>query len=174
VGDPRSLWHEESSSRSAIDAASFNSSIFSGKSHDAAIELSELKRSRVSRLESAVRRSGSEANDMQISSPGMTMPGDGPKRRRSSRASGLITVSPSQRIAHRPALGACDFDCVQYPAYVVPDYTGFGEAGESEDQFTDRMARDLGDLIQKEDPIPCAAYLRNPIMGAGASSSRPR
>jgi 4-aminobutyrate--pyruvate transaminase len=48
-----------------------------------------------------------------------------------------------------------------------PHFYRFGEAGESEDAFTDRMARDLDELIQKEGPDTVAAFIAEPVMGAG-------
>jgi 4-aminobutyrate--pyruvate transaminase len=48
-----------------------------------------------------------------------------------------------------------------------PHYYRYAEAGESEDQFTDRMAKDLDDLIQREGPDTVAAFIAEPIMGAG-------
>ncbi|MDH3742327.1 MAG: aminotransferase class III-fold pyridoxal phosphate-dependent enzyme, partial [Hyphomicrobiales bacterium] len=37
----------------------------------------------------------------------------------------------------------------------------------TEDEFTDRMAKDLDDLIQSEGPETVAAFIAEPIMGAG-------
>ena len=37
----------------------------------------------------------------------------------------------------------------------------------SEEAFADRMAKDLDDLIQKEGPDTIAAFLAEPVMGAG-------
>jgi 4-aminobutyrate--pyruvate transaminase len=48
-----------------------------------------------------------------------------------------------------------------------PHYYRFGEAGESEEAFADRMARDLEDLIDREGPDTIAAFIAEPIMGAG-------
>jgi 4-aminobutyrate---pyruvate transaminase len=48
-----------------------------------------------------------------------------------------------------------------------PHFYRFGEAGESEDEFTDRMARELDELIQSEGPETVAAFIAEPVMGAG-------
>jgi 4-aminobutyrate--pyruvate transaminase len=48
-----------------------------------------------------------------------------------------------------------------------PHYYRFGEAGETEEQFADRMAKDLDDLIQREGPDTIAAFIAEPVMGAG-------
>ena len=42
-----------------------------------------------------------------------------------------------------------------------------GQEGETEEQFTDRMAKDLDDLIQREGPETIAAFIAEPVMGAG-------
>ncbi len=48
-----------------------------------------------------------------------------------------------------------------------PHYYRYGQAGESEEQFADRMAKELDDLIQREGPETVAAFIAEPIMGAG-------
>jgi 4-aminobutyrate--pyruvate transaminase len=48
-----------------------------------------------------------------------------------------------------------------------PHYYRFGQAGESEEQFASRMAASLEALIEKEGPETVAAFIAEPIMGAG-------
>ncbi len=48
-----------------------------------------------------------------------------------------------------------------------PHYYRFGEAGESEEDFATRMAQDLENLILEEGPETVAAFIGEPIMGAG-------
>jgi 4-aminobutyrate---pyruvate transaminase len=48
-----------------------------------------------------------------------------------------------------------------------PHFYRGGVDGETEDQFTDRMAQDLDDLIQHEGPDTIAAFIAEPVMGAG-------
>ncbi|HXQ41835.1 MAG TPA: aspartate aminotransferase family protein [Candidatus Udaeobacter sp.] len=48
-----------------------------------------------------------------------------------------------------------------------PHYYRFGQAGESEEQFASRMAASLEALIEKEGPDTIAAFIAEPIMGAG-------
>ena len=48
-----------------------------------------------------------------------------------------------------------------------PHYYRFGEDGESETEFTDRMVADLEALIEREGPQTVAAFIAEPIMGAG-------
>ena len=48
-----------------------------------------------------------------------------------------------------------------------PHYYRFGQPGESEEQFASRMAASLEALIEKEGPETIAAFIAEPIMGAG-------
>ncbi|MEQ8356462.1 MAG: aspartate aminotransferase family protein [Kiloniellaceae bacterium] len=62
-----------------------------------------------------------------------------------------------------------DFD-VPIPNIIhtgAPHYYRFAEDGESEADFTDRMARELEELILKEGPETVAAFIGEPLQGAG-------
>ncbi len=48
-----------------------------------------------------------------------------------------------------------------------PHYYRFGKPGESEEQFATRMADSLDQMIQAEGPDTVAAFIAEPIMGAG-------
>jgi len=48
-----------------------------------------------------------------------------------------------------------------------PHYYRFGQPGESEEDFATRMAADLEQMIQDEGPDTVAAFIGEPIMGAG-------
>ena len=48
-----------------------------------------------------------------------------------------------------------------------PSYVHFGEDGESEEDFTARMLKDLEDLILSEGPETVAAFWGEPVIGAG-------
>jgi 4-aminobutyrate--pyruvate transaminase len=48
-----------------------------------------------------------------------------------------------------------------------PHYYHFGAAGESEEAFATRMADNLEALIQREGPETVAAFIAEPVMGAG-------
>ena len=48
-----------------------------------------------------------------------------------------------------------------------PHFYRYGQEGETEEQFASRMAQDLEDLILREDPETCAAFIAEPVMGAG-------
>jgi 4-aminobutyrate--pyruvate transaminase len=48
-----------------------------------------------------------------------------------------------------------------------PHHYRFGLEGESEEEFTHRVARSLRDLIEREGPDTIAAFIAEPVMGAG-------
>lgn len=48
-----------------------------------------------------------------------------------------------------------------------PHYYRFGKDGESEEEFATRMANELEELILKEGPDTVAAFIAEPVMGAG-------
>jgi 4-aminobutyrate--pyruvate transaminase len=48
-----------------------------------------------------------------------------------------------------------------------PQFYRFGKPGESEEQFATRMAESLEAMIQREGPETVAAFIAEPVMGAG-------
>ena len=48
-----------------------------------------------------------------------------------------------------------------------PHYYRFAQPGESEEAFSTRLAKSLDDLIQREGPDTVAAFIAEPVMGAG-------
>jgi 4-aminobutyrate--pyruvate transaminase len=148
-------------------------SIFSGKSHDSAIELSEKLKELAPCPTSKVLfgGSGSEANDMQIKLTWYMSNAKGlPKKKKiisRQRAYHGVTIA-SASLTGLPWVHA-DFDLpiANILHTSCPHYYRFAEEGETEDQFTDRLAKDLDDLMQKEGPETVAAFIAEPIMGAG-------
>ncbi|HEY8288330.1 MAG TPA: aminotransferase [Acetobacteraceae bacterium] len=55
-----------------------------------------------------------------------------------------------------------------------PHYYRHHEEGESEEQFATRMADALEQLILREGPETCAAFIAEPVMGAGGGLTPPR
>jgi len=55
-----------------------------------------------------------------------------------------------------------------------PHHYRFGKPGESEEDFATRMAADLEQMIQSEGPDTIAAFIGEPIMGAGGVLVPPR
>lgn len=147
--------------------------IFGGKSHDPAIALAEKLKEISPAPASKVffTSSGSEANDTQIklawyynNARGLTQ-----KKKIISRQRGYhgVTIA-SASLTGLPANHA-DFDLpidgIVHTA--CPHYYREAQDGESEIEFSTRMANELDDLIQREGPDTIAAFIAEPVMGAG-------
>ena len=149
------------------------SNVFGGKSHDGAIELSEKLKEIAPCPTSKILfgTSGSDANDMQMKLTWYynNARGKPEKKKIISRvrgyhgvtiASGSLTGLPTVHMDFDlPIRNVLHTSCPHF-------YRGSAE-GETEDQFTDRMAQDLDDLIQREGPDTVAAFIAEPVMGAG-------
>jgi len=148
-------------------------SVFSGKSHDAAIELSEKLKEIAPCPASKVLfgGSGSEANDMQIKLTWYMNNAKGrPKKKKiisRQRAYHGVTIASASLTGLPWVHSDFDLPIANILHTSCPHYYRFGEAGESEEQFAERMAKDLDELIQKEGPDTVAAFIAEPIMGAG-------
>jgi 4-aminobutyrate--pyruvate transaminase len=55
-----------------------------------------------------------------------------------------------------------------------PHHYRFAEAGESEEAFATRLAAELDEMIQREGPETVAAFIAEPVMGAGGVIVPPR
>ncbi len=147
--------------------------IFGGKSHDPAIELAEqlkeLAPMEVSKVFFAC--SGSEANDTQIKLMWYYNNAIGrPERKKIiSRIKGYhgVTIA-SASLTGLPANHA-DFD-LPLPQMLhtdCPHHYRFAEDGESEQEFSTRMAENLEKMILEEGPETVCAFIAEPVMGAG-------
>jgi 4-aminobutyrate--pyruvate transaminase len=147
--------------------------LFNGKSHDGAIELAEKLKEIAPCPTSKVFfcNSGSEANDTQVKLTWYMNNALGRPRKKKiiSRlkayhgvtiASASLTGLPNNQI---------DFD-VPIPGILhtsCPHHYRFAHAGESEEDFATRLAGDLDALILREEPETVAAFIAEPVMGAG-------
>jgi 4-aminobutyrate--pyruvate transaminase len=153
---------------------------FASKAHDTAIDLAErligLLPVRMSKV--FFNNSGSEANDTAVKLVWYYNNARGRYRKKKiiSRVRGYhgITVASASLTgiltAHR------DFD-LPLPAIRhadCPDYYRYAKAGESEETFATRMAESLEQQIIREDPDTVAAFIAEPIMGAGGVVLPPR
>ena len=149
------------------------SSMFTGKSHEPAIELAEKLKEIAPGSPSKVLFSsgGSDANDMQVKLTWYYNNARGMPQKKKiisrMRAYHGITVA-SGSLTGLPAIHT-DFDLpIKNVVYTsCPDFYRGAAEGETEDQFTDRMASELEALIQKERPDTVAAFIAEPVMGAG-------
>ncbi len=55
-----------------------------------------------------------------------------------------------------------------------PHYFRFGEAGETEEQYTDRLIAELEDVIAREGPETVAAFIAEPVIGTGGVLLAPK
>lgn len=147
--------------------------LFGSKSHEPAIELAEQLKELVPAPASKIffTSSGSEANDTQIKLQWYYNNARGkPKKKKIiGRQRGYHGVTIAAASLTGLPIFHKDFD-VPLPGFVhadCPHYYQGAEAGESEEAFADRMAANLEDLIEREDPETIAAFIAEPVQGAG-------
>ena len=114
--------------------------------------------------------SGSEANDTMIKMLWMLnkIKGNPQKRKIITRINGYhgvtlgatsMTGKPYNEVFQLPLDGFIHADC--------PHYWKFAKENETEEDFTNRMAKNLEDLILREDPETIAGFVAEPVQGAG-------
>ena len=146
---------------------------FSGKSHDGVIELSEkLKEiSPVPASKVLFGTSGSEANDMQIKLSWYYNNARGKPQKKKiisrMRAYHGVTIASASLTGLPWVHNDFDLPIARVVHTSCPHYYRFGQDGETEEQFSARMAQDLEDLIDREGPDTIAAFIAEPVMGAG-------
>jgi 4-aminobutyrate--pyruvate transaminase len=147
--------------------------LFSGRSHDPAIELAEKLKEIAPVPISKVFfcNSGSEANDTQMKLVWYMNNALGRPRKKKivsrMRAYHGVTVGSASLtglpVNHAdfdlPIAGVVHAECPHYYRNAID--------GESEEDFATRMAAQLEELIIREDPDTVAAFIAEPVMGAG-------
>ncbi|MCV9940343.1 aspartate aminotransferase family protein [Boseaceae bacterium BT-24-1] len=153
--------------------------LFSGRSHDPAIELAEKLKEIAPVPISKVfyGASGSDANDTQVKLVWYMNNALGrPKKKKIiSRLKGYhgVTVA-SASLTGLPA-NHTDFD-LPLPGILhtsCPHHYRFAQPGESELDFSARLAAELDEMIQREGPDTVAAFIAEPVMGAGGAVTPP-
>lgn len=151
------------------------SHVFGGKSHERAADLAERLKAIAPHAASKVLfcGSGSEANDQQMKLVWYynNARGKPEKKKFISRLRGYhgVTVASASLTGlpanHNdfdlPISGVLHTDC--------PHYYRYAEEGESEDAFTTRLANNLEQMILREGPETVAAFIAEPVMGAGGA-----
>jgi len=146
---------------------------FGGKANDVAITLSEriVKLMPVPMSKVFFNNSGSEANESAVKLVWYYNNARGRHRKKKiiSRqrayhgttmvAASLTGLPASHRDFDLPIPQVRHTDC--------PYWYRYGHAGESEEHFATRLADNLDQLIQREDPDTVAAMIAEPVMGAG-------
>jgi 4-aminobutyrate---pyruvate transaminase len=147
--------------------------LFTGKSHDPAIELAERLKEIVPIPTSKIFfcSSGSEANDSQIKLVWYMNNALGRARKKKiiSRvkayhgvtigSASLTGLANNHRDFDLPIAGILHADC--------PHHYRFAQEGETEEEFARRLAHQLEELILREGPDTIAAFIAEPVMGAG-------
>jgi 4-aminobutyrate---pyruvate transaminase len=147
--------------------------LFTGKSHDPAIELAEKLKEIAPVPISKVFfcNSGSEANDSQVKlvwylNNALGRPSKKKIVSRLKAYHGVTIVAAS--LTGLPA-NHRDFD-LPLPGFLhagCPHHYRFAHDGESEEEFATRLADELDALIVREGPDTVAAFIAEPVMGAG-------
>jgi 4-aminobutyrate--pyruvate transaminase len=146
---------------------------FTHKSHDIGIDLAErlLGMAPVPMSKAFFANSGSEANDTAVKLVWYLSNAVDKREKKKiiSRqkayhgvtvASASLTGLPkNHEDFDLPIAGILHTDC--------PHYYRFGEEGESEEDFASRCADSLRQMIEDEGPETVAAFIAEPIMGAG-------
>ncbi|MGH6859006.1 MAG: aminotransferase [Phyllobacterium sp.] len=147
--------------------------LFGGKGMEPAIELAEKLKEIAPVPISKVfyTSSGSEANDTQVKLAWYYNNALGRPRKKKiiSRVKAYhgvtvmaasLTGLPYNHMGwDLPVEGILHADC--------PHYYRFGQEGESEADFVSRLAGSLRDMIEREGPDTIAAFIAEPVMGAG-------
>ena len=147
--------------------------LFAGKSHDPAIELAERLKEIAPVPISKVFfcSSGSEANDTQIKLVWYYNNALGrPKKKKIiSRLKGYHGVTIASASLTGLPNNHLDFDLpiANILHTSCPHHYRFGLPGESEVDFASRLAAELEAMIVQEGPETVAAFIAEPVMGAG-------
>ena len=154
--------------------------LFTGKSHDPAIELAEKLKDMAPVPISKVFfcNSGSEANDSQVKFVWYlnNALGRPQKKKIVSRVKAYHGVTIAAASLTGIPTNHRDFD-LPLPGFLhagCPHHYRFAQDGESEEDFATRLAAELDALIVKEGPDTVAAFIAEPVMGAGGVIVPPR
>jgi len=147
--------------------------LFTGRSHDPAIELAEKLKEIAPVPISKVLfcASGSEANDSQVKlvwylNNALGRPA---KKKFIGRIKGYHGVTLGAASITGLVNNHRDFD-LPLPGFLhagCPHHYRFAQPGESEPEFATRLAAELDALIANEGPDTVAAFVAEPVMGAG-------
>ena len=165
--------------RRLVDAAARQMSIlpyyhtFTGRTHGPSVDLAEklIQMAPVPMSKVYFTNSGSEANDTAIKmvwyrSNALGKP---EKKKIISRVKGYhgVTIASASLTGLPNNHRSFDLPLANIFHTTCPHYRVFANGGETEQEFVARCAKDLEDLIMKEGPETVAAFIGEPVMGAG-------
>jgi len=154
--------------------------LFGGKSHESAIELAEKLKEIVPGKASKVffTSSGSEANDIQIKLAWYYNNARGKPQKKKiisrDKAYHGVTIATASLTGLAPCHIDFDLPMARILHADCPHHYRGAEPGESEEDFATRLAENLEALIEKENPDTVAAFIAEPVMGAGGVIVPPR
>ncbi|MFK7835929.1 MAG: aspartate aminotransferase family protein [Sulfitobacter sp.] len=146
---------------------------FSHRSHGPAIDLAEklIEIAPVPMSKVFFTNSGSEANDTIVKMVWYRANalGKPEKKKIISRLRGYhgVTVASASMTGLPNNHKSFDLPIDGILHTTCPHYWREGRDGETEDAFASRCAKDLDDMIQAEGPDTIAAFIAEPVMGAG-------
>jgi len=153
--------------------------LFSGRSHDPAIELAETLKELMPVPTSKIffTSSGSEANDTQVKLLWYMNNALGRPRKKKiiARHKGYHGVTVATASMTGLMGNHADFD-LPLPGFLhtaCPHHYRNAQPGETEEAFSQRLADELEALILVEDPDTVAAFIAEPVMGAGGAIMPP-
>lgn len=146
---------------------------FAQKTHNPSIDLAEklISMAPVPMSKVHFTNSGSEANDtaMKMVWYRSNALGKPEKKKIISRIKGYhgVTIASASLTGLPNNHRSFDLPLPQVLHTTCPHYRAFKQEGESEQAFVARCAADLEALIEKEGPETIAAFIGEPVMGAG-------
>ena len=154
--------------------------LYRGTTNEPSVDLAEklLSIAPVPMSKVLLQCSGSEANDTALKLVWYYHHAIGKpaKRKIIGRQMGYHgSTSASISASGKPDMHA-DFG-LPFPGFLHTDYPHYYRHhtdGESEEQFATRLADNLEQLILREGPDTCAAFIAEPVMGAGGGLTPPR
>ena len=149
------------------------SHLFAGRSHEPAVALAEKLRE-IGPVESAKAffgTSGSDANDTQVKLVWYynNALGRPEKKKIISRRRGYhgVSLAAGSMTGLPPFHKSFDLPLPQFRHVTCPHHYREAQPGETEAEFTARLAAELDDLIRAEGPGTVAAFIAEPVLGAG-------
>ena len=153
---------------------------FTHKTHQPAVDLSEklISLAPVPMSKVFFTNSGSEANDTVVkmvryynNARGLPL-----KKKVISRIGAYhgVTIAAASLTGLPNNHRAFDLPMMDIAHAMCPHHYRFAEPGESEEAFSDRLAKGLETLIQREGPDTVAAFIGEPLMAAGGVIVPPR
>lgn len=146
---------------------------FTGRTHGPSVDLAEklIQMAPVPMSKVHFTNSGSEANDtaMKMVWYRSNALGKPEKKKIISRIKGYhgVTIASASLTGLPNNHRSFDLPLPSVFHTTCPHYRAFAQEGESVEAFVARCAQDLEDLIVKEGPETVAAFIGEPVMGAG-------